>query len=76
MMSFKELDRVVLLVDMPEHGLRVGDAGTVVHVHSTVALEVEFLRMSGHSQAVVTVDIKGLRPAADTDVVAARSAEA
>ena len=75
-MAYKELDRVVLLRDMPEQGLRAGDAGTVVHVHSVGALEVEFLRLSGHTQAVATVDSRSLRPAADTDVIAARSADA
>lgn len=29
----RELDSVVLATDLPEHGLRAGDIGTVVLVH-------------------------------------------
>lgn len=40
------LDVVVLLVDLPERGLKAGDSGTVVHIFSRpdVAYEVEFLQ--------------------------------
>jgi len=30
----EELDRAVLLVDLPQYGLTVGDVGTVVMVHA------------------------------------------
>jgi hypothetical protein len=32
-MSIRELDSVVLERDLPEHGLRRGDLGAVVHVY-------------------------------------------
>jgi uncharacterized protein DUF4926 len=44
--SIHELDTVVLERDLPEHGLRRGDLGAVVHVHSDEAIEVEFVRLS------------------------------
>jgi Domain of unknown function (DUF4926) len=34
-MSFRELDSVVLERDLPEHGLRKGDLGAVVHLHES-----------------------------------------
>ena len=42
----KLLEVVVLLVDLPERGLKAGDSGTVVHIFSqpNVAYEVEFVR--------------------------------
>jgi hypothetical protein len=32
-MTIKEHDCVVLTADLPEEGLKVGDVGTVVHIH-------------------------------------------
>ena len=52
-MTLHELDTVVLERDLPTHGLRRGDVGAVVHVHSPTAVEVEFVRASGHTQALV-----------------------
>ena len=72
-MTFKELDAVVLERDLPEHGLRKGDLGAVVHVHSRSKLEVEFVRVSGHTQAVVRLDRKAVRPVAEGDIPAVRS---
>lgn len=71
-MTFNELDAVVLERDLPEHGLRKGDLGAVVHVHSPSLLEVEFVRASGHTQAVVQLDPVAVRPVAEEDVPAVR----
>ena len=46
-MKFNELDTVVLATDLPEHGLRQGDLGAVVHVYEPDGLEVEFVTASG-----------------------------
>jgi hypothetical protein len=46
-MKFALLDTVVLNHDLPEHGLRAGDVGTVVEIYRAGALEVEFLRALG-----------------------------
>lgn len=38
-----ELESVVLKADLPEHGLKKGDLGTVVLVQGTAGYEVEFM---------------------------------
>ena len=72
-MSYQELDTVVLKRDLPESGLKAGDLGAVVHVHSPDALEVEFVRASGHTQALVTVLSGDVRPVHEHDLVAVRT---
>ena len=72
-MIFRELDTVVLERDVPERGLRKGDIGAVVHVHGDSALEVEFVRASGRTQAVVQLGVTDLRPVQDEDVPASTS---
>ena len=71
-MMFRTLDVVALLVDLPEHGLRRGDLGTVVDVPGRDTLEVEFITASGKTQAVVTLTPGDVRPVTDDDVVATR----
>lgn len=40
---FQELDTIVLTHDIPEHGLKHGDIGAVVHCYKDdTAFEVEF----------------------------------
>jgi len=51
----EELDRVVLTVDLPEHGLHRGDIGTVVLVHGDEGFEVEFVALDGATIAVETL---------------------
>lgn len=44
----KEHDPVVLTHDIPEHGLKEGDVGAVVHPYAAgEGFEVEFVRASG-----------------------------
>ena len=51
-----ELERVVLMTDLPEHGLKRGDVGTVVLTHrGGEGYEVEFVTLDGETIAVVTV---------------------
>ena len=50
-MTIRELDSVVLERDLPEYGLRNGDPGALVHVYSSDASEVEFVRLSGGTPA-------------------------
>ena len=46
----KEHDRVVLRQPIPEQGLKMGDVGTVIHVHRKAeAFEVEFLTLHGET---------------------------
>jgi len=72
-MTYRELDTVVLTRDLPEHGLRAGDLGAVVHLHSVEALEVEFVRASGQTQALVTLASSDVRPVQEHDLVAVRT---
>ncbi len=72
-MRFKELDTVVLAVDLPEHGLRKGDLGAVVQVYEPDGLEVEFVTASGKTEALITMDINDVRHVVDNDLVAVRS---
>ena len=52
----KELDRVVLTADLPEHGLMSGDIGTVVLIHrGGIGFEVEFLALDGETLAVTSL---------------------
>ncbi len=72
-MAFELLDTVVLSRDLPEHGLRAGDLGAVVEVYGEAALEVEFVRASGQTTALVTLTASDLRSVAATDILAVRA---
>jgi hypothetical protein len=74
-MSIRELDTVVLERDLPEHGLRRGDLGAVVHVHDHESLEVEFVRASGRTQALVALSAADVRSVRDADLPAVRTVE-
>lgn len=56
---------VILTVDLPRHGLRAGDIGTVVDRHLVPSKEegfsVEFFDMTGQSVAVATVPAHQVR---------------
>lgn len=59
----KELDPVVLTSDVPEHGLKSGDIGTVVMIHrSGAGFEVEFVTLDGQTIAVATLPSDKVRP--------------
>jgi len=69
----KELDAVVLADDLPEHGLRAGDLGTVVLVHRADAgYEVEFTTLGGETVAVVTLLASQVRPTGRQEIAHAR----
>ena len=71
-MAYKLLDTIVLNRDLPEHGLRRGDLGAIVHVHAPEAFEVEFVAASGRTQALVTLRAADVRPVGDRDLLAVR----
>jgi len=66
-------DTVVLVRDVPEHGLRAGDLGAVVETFPPDAVEIEFVTASGRTTALVTLKTSDVRAIADTDLVAVRS---
>jgi Domain of unknown function (DUF4926) len=70
--SFKELDTVVLVRDVPEAGLRAGDLGAVVQVYSAEAFEVEFVKAAGGTQALLTLGTEDLRAVREDDLQAQR----
>jgi len=72
-MMYKLLDTVVLDRDLPEHGLRNGDLGAVVHLYEPDGLEVEFVTASGKTQALVTLNLNDVRPVQEGDLIAVRS---
>ena len=49
------LDRVILAMDLPEHGLKQGDIGTAVLAHGDRGFEVEFMTLDGNTVAVVSL---------------------
>lgn len=69
-MTLHELDTVVLDRDLPEHDLRRGDPGAIVHQHGPDAFEVELVRASGKTQAVISLAIADIRPLQDEDLPA------
>ena len=72
---FKLLDTVVLNRDIPELGLRRGDLGAIVELHSSDAFEVEFVAASGRTQALITLRAEDVRHVDDHDLVAVRPLE-
>ena len=56
-MKFNLLDTVVPDRDLSENGLRKWDLGTVVHTYDPDGLEVEFVRVSGRTHALVTLQL-------------------
>lgn len=75
-MNYELLDQVALTHDIPEHGLRAGDLGTVVFVYDPDGLEVEFMTASGETNAVLTLHLDDVRGLRDGDVYAVRTFEA
>lgn len=69
----------ILLIDLPDEGLRIGDIGTVVERHDTPGIEpgysVEFFDLLGNTVAVVTVPASALRPPAPGDLPVVRPAD-
>jgi len=71
-MDYSALDTVVLDRDLPEHGLKRGDLGTIVEMYEPDGLEVEFVTASGRTGALLTLNVGDVRKVADADLVAVR----
>lgn len=72
----KELDQIVLTVDLPDHGLCRGDIGTVVMVHGTDGFEVEFVALDGETIALTSLAVGQVRPIGQREIAQARTIEA
>lgn len=71
--TMDELDLVVLTRDLPEHALRAGDVGAVVHAYADgKAYAVEFVTAEGNTVAVRTLDRADVRLMADREILHAR----
>ena len=69
----KEIDLVLLTRDLPLHGLKAGDVGTIVHAaDSGDAFEVEFVRADGQTVAVVSLKTPDIRPFDGAEILQAR----
>ncbi|MCA1602704.1 MAG: DUF4926 domain-containing protein [Acidobacteria bacterium] len=75
-MKPRVLDTVVLEIDLPSQGLRLGDVGAVMEVYEPDGLEVEFVTGSGRTQALLTLRVDDVRLITDTDILAVRSLRA
>jgi Domain of unknown function (DUF4926) len=67
---------VILLRNLPEEGLSIGDIGTVVEQHDVPGLEtgysIEFFDMLGNTVTVVTLPMSALRQPTRADRPAIR----
>lgn len=69
----RELDSVVLTVDLPEYGLKKGDIGTVVLVHGAGGgYEVEFMTLDGETIAVTSLFPAQVRSIGPREIANAR----
>ena len=68
----RELDSVILTCDLPEHGLKRGDLGTVVLAHAAKGYEVEFMTLDGETLAVLSLSKDQLRPIGRREIAHAR----
>jgi hypothetical protein len=68
-----ELETVVLTADLPEHGLKAGDLGTVVLVHTQGGYEVEFMTLDGETMAMLSLSPNQVRPVSRREIAHARS---
>jgi hypothetical protein len=80
-MPFDTYGDVILTRDVTEHGLRVGDVGTVVERHAVSGVpeegySVEFFDMIGNTVAVVTLPASALRVPTPADRPAVRALSA
>ena len=71
-MKHKLLDCVVLVKDLAEFGLRAGDLGTIVAIYELAGLEIEFMKVSGETQAVLTLTEGDVRPIKADDIISVR----
>jgi len=71
----KELDSIVLTEDLPEHGLKCGDVGTIVLSHGERGYEVEFVSLKGETLAVVSLLAHQVRPLGEREIAQARAVQ-
>jgi len=69
----RELETVVLRHDVPQHELKSGDVGAVVHRYGAAeAFEVEFATAEGRTVAVLTLTESDVRPVRGSEILHVR----
>lgn len=72
-MSITNQRDMILTCDLPEHGLKRGDIGTVVLVHQAgKGYEVEFTTLDGETVAIVTLMNNQVRPSKPREITHVR----
>lgn len=72
----REFKSIVLAEDVPEHGLKRGDIGTVVLTHrDNAGYEVEFVTLDGETIAVVSLTASQVRAIRQRELAHARALE-
>ena len=70
----EELTSVALTRPFPEHGLAVGDIGTIVFRYPTgEGFEVEFVTGEGRTLAVLTLTVNDVRELGEGEILHARA---
>lgn len=68
----RDLDTVVLSDDLPAHGLKSGDVGTVVLAHGSDGYEVEFMTLDGETVVVISLASRQIRAIRRREIAHAR----
>ena len=69
----KELERVALTEDLPEHGLKIGDIGMILHIYADhKGYEVEFVTLNGELLPLVSVYPAQIRQLEQDEIASAR----
>ena len=69
----RDLETIVLTEDLPEHGLKRGDLGTVVLIHAAGGYEVEFMTLDGQTLTVASLLPQQVRPVGRREIAQARA---
>ena len=71
--TMQELELVALTQDLPEHELKIGDIGMILHIYSDHnGYEVEFVTLSGELIAIVSVYPAQIRQLKQNEIASAR----
>ena len=69
----KELERVALTEDLPEHGLKIGDIGMILDIYADhKGYQVEFVTLNGELIALVSVYPSQIRQLEQDEIASAR----
>jgi hypothetical protein len=70
----EELEVVFLAHDIPEYKLKAGDIGTIVGIFPGGHIEVEFVKPTGQTRAVLSLTTRDIKKTDENDVLSVRHA--